>query len=482
MSKAGRGAGALGRPFISRLSAAQCERLHEATLRELERTGLLVQEPEALELLGRAGAQVDGDRVRIPERLVERAFDTAPREAVLYDRDGRPAIRCAGDNVYFGPGSDCMYCHDHRTGERRRSLLQDAVEATVVVDACDNYDFTMSLFSPSDVPPAAMDRFQMEAMLANTSKPIVYVTLNDERAHLDATAMAEAVVGGPAALEAKPILACYKNTLFPLVHNREAVRTLLDLAGRNLPCIYSPVSTAGTVAPVTVAGATVVVNAGVLAGLVISQLKREGSPYIAIGWAGEPLDMRTMVDVFAAPDHRGVYASLLHWYDLPMWTLGGVTDAKLPDQQAAAEAALTIMADALVGGHMVHDIGFMESAYCGSLTQLALCDDVVGWVKAFLAPVDLSDEALGLDVIDQVGPGGVFLAHKHTRAHARERFGGAVFERETWQDWVAHGAADATARAAARVDRILAEHRPEPLPADVLAAVHAVVESAVAAV
>ena len=482
MSKAGRGADALGRPFVSRLSVAQCERLHEATLRELERTGLLVQEPEALELLVRAGARVDGDRVRIPERLVERAFDTAPREAVLYDRDGRPAISCTGDNVYFGPGSDCMYCHDHRTGERRRALLQDVVEATIVVDACVNYDFTMSLFSPSDVPAAAMDRFQMEAMLANTTKPVVYVTLNDERAHLDATAMAEAVVGGAAALEAKPILACYKNTLFPLVHNREAVRTLLDLAGRNLPCIYSPVSTAGTVAPVTVAGATVVVNAGVLAGLVLSQLKREGSPYIAIGWAGEPLDMRTMVDVFAAPDHRAVYASLLHWYDLPMWTLGGVTDAKLPDQQAAAEAALTIMADALAGGHMVHDIGFMESAYCGSLTQLALCDDIVGWVKAFLAPVDLSDEALGLDVIDQVGPGGVFLAHRHTRAHARERFGGAVFERETWQDWLAHGAADATARAAARVDRILAEHRPEPLPADVRAAVRAVVDAAVAAV
>jgi trimethylamine--corrinoid protein Co-methyltransferase len=478
MHRTARSAGTLGGRFISRLTAADCERLHEATLQELERTGLLVQEPEALDLLSHAGASVDGDRVRIPPRLVERAFDTVPREAILYDRDGRPAIRCTGDNVYFGPGSDCMYCHDHHSGERRRAVLQDVVEATVVVDACENYDFAMSLFSPSDVTAEVMDRHQMEAMLANTGKPIVYVTLNDERAHLDANAMAEAVVGGSAALEAKPLVACYKNTLFPLVHNREAVRTLLDLSARNLPCIYSPVSTAGTVAPMTVAGATVVVNAGVLAGLVISQLKREGCPYIAIGWAGEALDMRTMVDVFAGPDHRGVYASLLHWYDLPMWTLGGVTEAKLPDQQAAAEAALTIMADALVGGHMVHDIGFMESAYCGSLTQLVLCHDIVGWVKSFLAPVDLSDEAIGLDVIDEIGPGGLFLRHKHTRRHARERFGGAVFERETYQDWAAHGAADATARAAARVDSILAEHRPESLPADVRAAIHAVVEAA----
>ena len=323
-----------------------------------------------------------------------------------------------------------------------------------------------------------MDRYQMEAMLTNTGKPIVYVTLNDERAHLDAMAMAEAVVGGPAALEAKPMIICYKNTLFPLVHNREAVRTLLDMAGRNLPIIWSPVSTAGTVAPMTVAGSVVVVNAGVLAGVVMSQLKREGAPFVAIGWAGEAMDMRTMVDTYSWPDHRGVYASLLHWYDLPMWTLGGVSDSKLPDQQAAAEAALTLMADVLAGGQMIHDIGYLQSAYCGSLAELVLCDDIVGWVKAFTAPVDLSDEALALDVIDEVGPGGLFLKHKHTRRHARDRFFGAVFEHDTLQGWEALGSKDATARAAERVDRILADHRPEPLPDDVRAAVHAVVEQA----
>ena len=143
----------------------------------------------------------------------------------------------------------------------------------------------------------------------HTTKPIVYVTMNDVTAHLDATAMAEAVAGGETRSRERPLVACYKNTLFPLVHNREAVRTLLDLAGKGLPCIYSPVSTAGTVAPMTVLGSTVVVNAGVLAGLVMAQLKREGAPYIAIGWAGEALDMRTMVDVFAWPDHRAVYSS-----------------------------------------------------------------------------------------------------------------------------------------------------------------------------
>ena len=347
-----------------------------------------------------------------------------------------------------------------------------------MTDACENIDFVMSLFTPSDVEASIADRYQMATMLANTTKPIVYITMGDETANADAVAMAEAVAGGERQLRERPFVACYKNTLFPLVHNREAVRTLLDLAGKGLPCIYSPVSTAGTVAPMTVAGSTVVVNAGVLAGLVMAQLKREGAPYIAIGWAGEAMDMRTMVDVFAWPDHRGVYSSLLHWYGLPLWTLGGVTDSKLPDQQAAAETALTLMADAVIGGHINHNIGFIESAFTGSLTQVVLGDDIVGWIKAFVAPVDLSDEALGLDVIDEVGPGGLFLKHKHTRVHARDRFQPAIFDRSTYEDWQRRGGKDATAVAAERVDELLATHRPEPLPASVQAAVDDVVARA----
>jgi trimethylamine--corrinoid protein Co-methyltransferase len=471
------GAGA----YFSRLTDAQCVRLHEAALQVLERTGLLVEEPEALALLAAAGASVDGTRVRIPQHLVDQALSTVPREVTLFDRTGQPRLRLSGRATYFGTGSDCMYCFDHRTCTRRRAVLQDVKEAAHVTDACHNIDFVMSLFAPSDVTPEVMDRHQLATMMTTTSKPLVYITMNDELAHLDAIEMAAAVTGADS-LSERPFIACYKNTLFPLVHNREAVRTLLDLSGRDLPCIYSPVSTAGTVAPMTVAGSVAVVHAGVLAGLVMSQLKRSGSPYIAIGWAGEAMDMRTMVDVFAWPDHRGVYSSVLHWLGLPMWTLGGVTDSKLPDQQASAEQALTLMADAVCGGHINHNIGFMESAFTGSLTQVVLGDDIAGWIKAFTAPVDISDESLGLDVIDEVGPGGLFLKHKHTRRHARERFQPHIFDRRTYEDWLRDGGKDATAVAAERVDELLASHQPEPLDARTRAAILAVVEKAEARV
>ena len=93
-------------------------------------------------------------------------------------------------------------------------------------------------------------------------------------------------------------------------------------------------------------------------------------------------------------------------------------ESKLPDQQAAAEAALTLIVDALAGGHMVHNIGYLESAYCGSLTQVALCDEIVAWIRQLQKPVALDDDALALDVIEKVGPGGLFLSTS-TRASMR---------------------------------------------------------------
>ena len=102
---------------FARLTPAQCERLHAASLEILERTGVRLFEPEAVELVRRAGAAVsEGNRVRIPARLVEQAFSTVPRRVVLHDRLGHPVMPLEGARTYFGPGSDCLNIIDHRTG------------------------------------------------------------------------------------------------------------------------------------------------------------------------------------------------------------------------------------------------------------------------------------------------------------------------------------------------------------------------------
>jgi trimethylamine--corrinoid protein Co-methyltransferase len=462
-------------PRYARLGREQCVRLHDASLSILERTGVRLLLPEAIELMRRAGATVDGDLVRVPARLVEWALSVAPRSLTLYDRLGRPAIACEGWNVAFGPGSDCLNIVDHRSGERRTATLADVREGVTLCDALPHVDFVMSMFLPSDVDARIADRHQAEIMLSRTTKPLVFVTY-ETSGLLDALEIAELVAGGADALRARPFLACYINVTRALLHNTDALEKLLLLAGRGLPAIWIPVTSGGTTGPVTMAGNIALNNAAVLVGVVLSQLKREGAPIVIPGFGGDALDLRTMVDPYAEPDHRGMAEALAHHYELPMFSLAGGSDAKLVDQQAAVEASLTLFLDAIAGGHLTHDSGYLDSGLTGSLAQLVICDEIVAWLRPLLAPVVIDDETLALDLIDELGPDGSFLETDHTLDHYRERWYPELIERFSFQGWQMRGGRTLAERAAGRVESILASHVPRPLDPGVVSAVHAVVE------
>ena len=192
-------------------------------------------------------------------------------------------------------------------GERRAATLADARDGLTLVDALPNMDFGMSMFLPSDVDPAMADRHQMAIMLERTTKPLVVVTY-DVDAMRDAIAMAEAVAGGADALRERPTIALYINVTRGLVHNGDSLRKLLILAERGLPALWIPVTSGGTTGPVTMAGNVALNNAGVLVGIVLAQLVREGTPVVVPGFGGDALDLRTMVDPYAEPDHRGMVA------------------------------------------------------------------------------------------------------------------------------------------------------------------------------
>jgi trimethylamine--corrinoid protein Co-methyltransferase len=462
----------------SRLSAQQCQKLHNASLEILARTGARLFHQEAIDLLKNAGASVsDGNLVRIPAGLVEKAFSTVPKRVTLYDQGGKPAMYLEEGNCYYGPGSDCLNIIDHRTGERRRAVMQDVVEGMFVSDALPHVDFAMSMFLPSEIPPLVSDRYQMEAILNNTTKPVVYVT-NEFSGCEDAVEMAEIVAGGESALKLRPFAACYINVTTGLRHNEDALQKLLFLAEKGLPALYIPVIIAGISGPMTLAGSMALINAGVLVGLVLSQLKREGAPFIIPGWGGEGLDMKTMVSPYCPPDSRGIAHALAQHYNLPMFGIGGCSESKLVDQQAAAEAALTLMAETLGGANLIHDLGYLESGLCGSLAQLVICDEMVGWLEHMFAPVVIDDETLALDLIDEIGPDGQFLACDHTRAHYRKRWYPEVFERGDYKQWMDNGATSLSDRAVTRVEQILAEHTPQPLPDDIARRVNDVVRRA----
>ena len=463
-------------PQFRQFSDHELKRIHHASLEILERTGVCLYHQAALDLLARAGVRPsEGNRVRLPAYLVEWALSVAPKRVVLCDRHGRRVLPLHTQNVFFGPGSDCPYVLDHRSGQRRPGTLQDVADIVRVCDALPNIDFLMSGCIASDVEQSLADRYQMRAMFMNSTKPILFVTTGFEGC-VDAVEMAELVAGGAQELRHNPLCACYINVTGPLRHNAEALQKLLFMADKGLPATYTPVVLRGVNGPVTAAGAVALANAGELVGLVLAQLQREGAPIIHSGGYNDLMDMRSMLAVYEAPENRCCRSELAHFYDLPVFGLAGASDAKIPDQQAAAEAAFSLLLETLCGVNLVHDVGYLESGKCYSLEQLVICDELINYVKHFMRKPEVNEETLALELIDQVGPHGDFLSSEHTLKHYKQDWYPRLFDRHNYESWAAAGSKTLRQRARQRVEAILATHQPEPLPRPVQEGLDAIVQ------
>jgi trimethylamine--corrinoid protein Co-methyltransferase len=172
-----------------------------------------------------------------------------------------------------------------------------------------------------------------------------------------------------------------------------------------------------------------------------------------------------MVGNYVMADEQGVATSMGKYYDLPVFGLGGSTDSKVLDQQCAAEAALSLFTAHLNGANIVHDSGFMDAGLQGSLQLMAIANDLIGFIRAATRPVEINAETLALDLIEELGPEGNYLAADHTFEHFRDPYYSLLADKRQYDSWLEQGGKTMEERAAEQVEAILSEHQPEPLPA-----------------
>ena len=466
------------------LSDDQVDAIYLAALQILERTGTRVENQEAIDLLAGAGAWVDGQRVRWPAGLVERALSSAPRRALLVGRDGR-VLTLGGDNFYYGTGSDCPQFLDPDTGQRRPFGTRDVADCARLADALPNIDFFMSfgLVQDPDVPPATYDRHQFLAMAANVTKPMV-VTVVDVAGLADIHRMASLIVGGEDEFRRSPLVALYAEPISPLVLGNEAAEKLLFAADHGMPVVFTPGIMSGANAPVTLAGTLAQGLAEGLIGVVLAQLKRPGAPVI-IGGVMTVMDMGTTIFTYGSPELSLLSAASMdisRRLGLPVFSTAGCSDAKSFDQQAAAESAFSLLLAGLSGGHLIHDVGYLESGLTGSPEMLVASDEIIGMVRRVVRGVTVDADALAAGVIDAVGPGGHFLDQEHTLRHFRREFWfPQLMDRQRWEIWHDQGEQTLGQRAGARGREILRHHQPEPLPEALLRELGQIVHRADAA-
>lgn len=454
-------------PKIRFLSPGEVETVHGASLEVLENTGVMVKNRRALKLLEEAGCRVDSQEVFIPSSLVDECLKRAPSSIGLHRRDGDGRLSVGGDNVIYNPGSAAIYFIDRDTGEMRRALSRDLVQLVRLVDALEHVHAQSTAIVPADVPDAISDLYRLYVILKNSSKPVVTGAFTKEGL-IDMKRMLEAVVGGPEALAQAPraIFDCCPSS--PLMWSDVTCENLIDCARFGIPAEIVPAPQMGATSPVTVAGTLVQSNAEFLSGVVISQTMEPGAPII---YGGSPaaFDMRyctARLGAIEAMIAACAAAEIGKHYGVPTHAYLGLSDSKMVDAQSGFESGLGIVLAALAGVNIVSGPGMLACENCQSLEKLVIDNEVCGMAYRLVEGVSLEGAAMAADVIAKVGPGGHFLAERHTREHLiREQFMPSdVVCRLTPDSWRRSGSKDIVDRARETVDRLLEEHVPTPIP------------------
>jgi trimethylamine--corrinoid protein Co-methyltransferase len=453
---------------LNPLSASEVGRIHEASLHILEECGLRCLSPSLLQVFSQGGAQVNGktQMVRIRREVVARALELAPQSFVFHGRDPAYDLRLEQPRVYFGLGGSAVPLFlDHETGELRPSRMADMVTVTRVGQALSQVDFVMSLASACEVPEQLHYLYEYHAILSNTVKPVIYSAPSRPDAAMFLQ-MAAAACGGEAALRARPSVMLFTQPVSPLEIG-DYNEGMFEFAAWGVPILYSPAPMLGASGPATLAGALAQGNAENLAGVVLSQLIRPGTP-IVYGVHTPVLDMKTARCTYAGTEQalaRSAMAQLARSYGLPVFCTGAGCDAKAVDAQAAAEATMGIFLNALSGLTLTQTMGTMGSGTFGSLEMLVICDEIVAMANRVIAGVEVSEETLAVDTIGEVGPGGHFLDHEHTLRHfRREFFFPRLFDREGIEAWRDAGSPRVEEVARARLRQILGAQAESVIP------------------
>jgi len=409
--------------FLPKQKAA---RIHEATVQVLEQTGIALDHEEAEALYLGAGAQKDAEgRILLPRAMVQKALGQVSRRIPFFSRDGEKAFVGRRNTTHFGPGSDALYNIDKKTGKLRPSVVADIAENVRVADALSGFEFVMSMALPRDAPQEKLYPLVFAEMAKNTTKPLVVTatSLADIQQIYD---LACIISDGPERLRERPFFLAYLEPISPLLLARSIVDRLLFCAEKDIPMLFAAGANCGGGAPITPEGGVVQGGAESLAGLILALLKNENAKFI-YGANTSVLDMRTSIVCYGAPEWFrtvAMYADMGKFYGLPSWGTAGCSDSFGIDAQSAMEAFEGILLASQAGTTLAHDVGYLAHGALYDARMLVLSDEMIKRARHLLKGVDLSDDALALDVIDEAArKNTLYLAHPHTLA---------VFKKALW--------------------------------------------------
>lgn len=447
----------------------QAEAIDQASRHILQKVGIRMPLPSALDLLEAAGATIDRSRslVFIPPALVDQALKKAPDQFTLCARDPENDLLLDGKQGYLTLDGCGLQVIDLESGKLRKSNLSDLQKATLVADYLEEIAFLWPIISAQDQPKSQQPLYELAAQLQFSGKHVQAMTaVNPHSAH-GSVELAAAVAGGSSALRQRPLISNFQCSISPLAYDPEGLEAAMIFADAGIPTGFLTMQIGCSTAPATLAGSLAQANAEVLAGIVFLQCHRPGSPTF-YGSCATVMELKTGAVCCGGPEDfilQALTAQMARYYGLPSNVGTFATGAKASNWHAGVENAISGTISAFAGADMMCGAGLLAGAVIFSYEQLLLDCEIYEIIRRTVGGITVDAETLALETIARVGSDDHFMAEPHTFKHMRELWQPEVMNRSPYGKWQAEGCREAEENAREKALWILENHRPIPLEA-----------------
>ena len=450
------------------ISDDQVEAMHISSLKVLSEIGMDFQLPDAVEILRKAGADIDSDgvRVRFDPAFVEEKLKTVPSSFTLHSRNAQRDLECGGKTTIWASVASTPNVSDRERG-RVSGNFADMCNLTKLAHVLNPvHAIAGYIVEPTDLEVRTRHLTALSEIVKLTDKPFFAYAIGKERMQdgIEIARIARGITHDQ--MMQQPSLHTIVNSNTPLIYDRALLEGAIEMAQLNQPVIYTPFTLAGAMTPITMAGALIQQNAEALAGIAFSQCVNPGAP-AGYGSFTSNADMKTGSPAFGTPEYaKATVASgqLARRYNIP-WRSSNVTASNAADAQATYEAQMSLWPIILGQAHYVnHGFGWIEGGLCTSYEKMIIDAEMVQMMNSFLVPIDTSESELGLDAMAEVGPGGHFFGCSHTL----ERYQGAFYspmlsDWSNFENWRDGGGIETSDRATHLWKELLSEYVAPPM-------------------
>ncbi|HEX9116116.1 MAG TPA: trimethylamine methyltransferase family protein [Anaerolineae bacterium] len=460
---------------MSFVSEDEVTQIEETAYRLLAEVGVVLEHPEAVEMLHGLRCRPEKGRVFIPRDAIQWAIRNVTPHREFFCRDGSPAFATGDGELRFHNAGGLPFMYDLETGERRQPTLKDLADCTRILDALPNVDVVIPLFGPQDVAPELMAVASTDVMLRNTSKSFSAAAIELPQDVPYVVEMAAACCGGREAYRRRPNMYISVSPVSPLKFSYDVAATIIAVARSGTPFNTLPAPSLGATGPISLAGALAQQHAEVLASFLIAAAAAPGAPVTYCSRIN-PIDLRTAVSSWGGPEigmGGAIAAQLAHRIGLTCDSFGLCTSATRLDPQFAYERLANALVPALGGCDILSGVASTESVLAGAPDIAVLDDEIIGLIKHVAAGCAVNEETLAFDVMQEVIPrDGVFLGEPHTVQQVRK--GSIWLPRLSGRA----GGQGVVKSAQARARELLARHEPAPLAEDVVRQLDEIMERA----